>query len=264
MKLWAVFLSVAIASCGGGSSSGSPASTVVQSPTVYDYADFAPYKKNTVGMTSGGLWSTTVLNNLILVYWQGSGVEEHELVVYQGQRWVWLNAYQSNGYRWQITTDRAEIRHDSTWTDITPPADMQGQPYALRDIASSYEIRVWGKVLDDPRHCADVGQSPCNGYSQWFWQARYDPAVPVFDSCWITDPLTTRLAIAQSEVWADNNRPDHSWKWGTGSGDITSDGNPTGGNIVYGHRTYIGEKSGWNWQFVDYPTGGTQCLISIQ
>lgn len=263
--------------CGGGGGGGPEA--VYQPPvdpppvvvTTVDYADFAPFKVSKIGGFTGGQWSSQVINDHTVVVrwgnaadWANAFQERFGLRTYNDTRWVWLDSYASdaNPYVYQIISRRAEIRYEGQdWQRVFD--SINGQPYALRDMSKSYEIRVWGNILNDEGLCAVMNIHPCNPNPiKFFWAAKYTREAAVHNPCWQGSGSNTRDVIRQAENWWDDNNDARQGVWRNGSGAMGADGEPNGENMVYGRAMSIGKDAGFNWVWKDLGNGQTMCLAN--
>jgi hypothetical protein len=254
----------------GAESVGSVPSEVAR-PS-YRYDDFAPYGRRAAGSFKFGQWSTVPVDSVTTwVYWgdprkwQDAEIEEHAVLVHpvDGRRWVWVRAYidQKLQRRYAIATTRAELIRGDKVEDVTPPAGMGGQPYALADFDGPFTVRVWGTVAQDPRVCAtskaqppDVKEDGCDPMKRrkWFWQHTITPLPSVQNPCWSGSGPSWRPALLQEEVWWDSNRG-----WARGSGQLDAAGNPTGEGLRYEGMQTIAKGIGFAW------TGAHgNCLVS--
>ena len=248
-------------------------STVAAPVPLYRYDDYAPYGRAFQGSFKFGQWATVPVGKSITnvlwgdpTKWQDAEVEEHAIGVHpvDGRRWVWLLAYvdQKAHRRYAIATTRAELIRNGKLEDVTPPAGMEGQPYALADFDGPFTVRVWGTIIQDPKVCAiratpvptDIKEDGCiqKKRRRWFWQHTITPIAAVQNPCWTGPGGKDRPALLQEEVWWDSHGG-----WSRGTGNLDASGNPTGEGLKYEGMQTIAKGAGFAW------TGANgNCLFS--
>jgi hypothetical protein len=100
----------------------------------------------------------------------------------------------------------------------------KGQPYLFWDVSLDvYRIQVWGYLTENAKQF------------KWYWDATVSKPATIANDC-VTPSQTVRAIKVQEAWWNTFGVP--SGKWDLGSGEIGSDGLPTGNGTAYGRSVW--------------------------